>query len=326
MQIFPIKYVNISHIQAPVAFKRNDFSMEALRNLENVNCIYCGQVMLTAKQIKEFANKAEKLKGIELAKLLIEYQPLMKRNERKAACMIKEELKKHPDADLKDILRIMYPRHVALLENQQKKVLLELEKIAVDFPKHDKELTMNYVRHGLKKIKSRKENDHFKRNHYISMFFMLKDAYSDFGNYIKIINAIKSMPNTHSSTDAFIVKYSRKTPYEIATRLLTPNQVTWEHILPQSLGGTNELGNIVLCCGHDNSTRRSQSLDTMRDGLSVNMSKHLQSLRKAISQKFPENQLIKAEEYIQKFKDRINSLLIKDINIYDPSKGRYFDA
>ena len=236
MQISPIKYHNYINYQSPVSFKKNEFSLNSLRKLEGVSCIYCGQVVLTSRQILEFAQKAEKLKGLELAKLLIEYQPKMKRNERKAACMIKEELKKHPEADLKGILNIMYPRHIALLENQQKKVLLELEKIAVDFPKRDKELTMNYIRHGLKQIKNRNKTDHFRRNKYISMFFMLKDYYEDFGNYIKIINAIKAMPNTHSSIDAFIVKSSRKTSAEIAKRLLLPNQSTWEHLLRQSLG------------------------------------------------------------------------------------------
>ena len=326
MKINPISYYNYTNYQSPVAFKRNEFSLNSIRNLENVSCIYCGQVMLTAQQIQEFVAKASKLRGLELAKLLVEYQPKMKRNERKIACMMKEELKKHPDADLKGILNIMYPRHLHLLENQQEKVLLELEKIAVDFPRHDKELTMNYIRHGLKKIKNKKADEHFKRNKYISMFFMLKDYYEDFGNYIKIINAIKAMPNTHSSIDAFIVKYSRKTSEEIATRLLLPNQSTWEHLLPQSQGGTNDIGNIVLSCGQDNSTRRSESLNTMRDCLSMNMSKHLQSLRKAASLRFSEKECIKVEDYISKFKNTINSLLIDDIRIYDPSKGVYFDA
>ncbi|MBQ7450057.1 hypothetical protein IJS77_01470, partial [bacterium] len=273
--------------------------------------------------IYDYAKKAEKLKGLNLAKFLISLQPDMKPNEKKVACLIKEELKKHPHADLKEILNIMYPRHIERLENQQEKVLLELQKIAVDFSEHDKNLTMAYIQEGLKKIHNREENQHFKRNKYISQFFKLNEQYEDFSNYIKIINAIKSMPNTYTSIDAFVVKYSRKSPFEIATRLLMPSVITIEHLLPRSCGGTNVLTNIVAACGNDNSTRRSQPLDTMT-GLSLNLPYYFQSLRRAAAKRYPKYELERVEDHIKGVKETINHLLKDGLKISDPSQGRYF--
>ena len=307
----------------PVSFRGDKLSLNSLRSLKDIDCPYCGHTMLTLSEIFDYAKKAEKLKGVSLAKFLVSLQPDMKPNEKKAACMIKEELKRHPHADLKEILNIMYPKHIERLEHQQEKVLLELQKIAVDFPEHDKKLTLEYINQGLEAIRNRDSKRHFKRNKYISQFFKLSERYEDFGNYLKIINAIKSMPNTYMSIDAFIVKYSRKSSFEIAARLLMPSVITIEHLLPRSCGGTNNLTNVVAACGNDNSTRRSQPLDTMT-GLSTNLPYYFQTLRKASSKKFPQHELTRVEEYIQGVKVTINNLLKNGLNISDPSQGRYF--
>ena len=270
-----------------------------------------------------YSNKAAKLKGIKLANFLISLQPEMKPNEKKAACIIKEELKKHPKEDLKGILTILFPRHVDRLEKQQEKVLLELQKIAVDFPEHDRLVTMSQIQKGLDGIKKNSSGEHFKRNKYISEFFLLNDSYEDFGNYMKIIEAIKSMPNTHTSIDAFIVKYSRKSSKDIMTRLLSPSQVTLEHLNPRSKGGTNILSNLVLACGKDNSTRRSSDLNTM-PSLSINLPNYFHSLRKALAKKLPKQEFPKVEEYISGVKETITGLLKNGLKISDPSKGRYY--
>lgn len=301
----------------------NQLTMKVLRNLKGVTCVYCGHEMLTSAQIDECARKAARLKGVPLAKYLISLQPDMKPYEKKAACLIKEELKKHPQENLQGILKLLFPKHVDKLEKQQEKVLLELQKIAVDFPEHDRAVTAEQIKKGLEGIKKRTQGEHFKRNRYINEFFGLRDKYEDFGNYMKIIEAIKSMPNTHTSIDAFIVKYSRKSPKEIMTRLLSPSQVTVEHLNPRSKGGTNILSNLVLACGRDNSTRRSNDLNTMPN-LSINLPNYFRTLRKALSEKLPWQEFSKVEEYIKGVKETITGLLKNGLKISDPSKGRYY--
>ena len=209
--------------------------------------------------------------------------------------------------DLKAVLGILFPRHIEKLEKQQEKVLLELQKIAVDFPEHDRLVTKAQIEKGLEGIKKSDEK-HFRRNKYISEFFMLSDKYEDFGNYIKIIEAIKAMPNSHTSTDAFIVKYSRKSSKDIATRLLSPSQVTIEHLKPRSYGGTNILSNIVLACGCCNSSRRSNPLETMPN-LSVNLPNYFRTLRKALADRLPKQEFARVEDYVCGVKETINNLL-----------------
>ena len=317
-------YINYRKLSRYIFFSgSNRLTKSGFKKLKNVYCAYCGHRMLTTSEINAISQRAITLKGVDLAKFLIKLQPDLKPNEKKVACIMKEELKKNSKTDLKGILQSLFPRYVERLEKQQEKVLIELQKIAVDFPVHDKKITMEQIQKGFVAIRKSSSDEHFKRNQYINDFFLLDKSYEDFGNYMKIIEAIKLMPDTYSSVDAFVVKYSRKTSKDIMQRLLSPSRVTIEHVLPRSNGGTNAMSNIILACGMDNSSRRSNPLETI-PGLSRNLPIYFMTLRKALAKKLPFQDLNKVELYISGIKETINSLLKNGLRINDNSKGRYF--
>lgn len=322
MNIVPIQMNKDTGYGKSPAFKaRAQLNMRFLRDLRDVSCAYCGQKMLTLHQIMDYSIKMSLLKGKNLYLFLHNLEPMMKPNELAATRLIKEEIKKNPHEDLKGIFTKMFPRQVARLEAQQKKVLEEIKKTASTFPPEDKALTFQQIERGLSGISQKTDARHFKRNRYITEFYLLKDKFKDPNNFAKIASKISSMPTTHTSTAAFIVKYSRKSSYEIGMRLLSPNQVTIEHLLPRSLGGKNDLPNLVLACGHDNSTRRSQPLDVMV-GLSKNLPEYFRTLKKSLAKKLPVQEFKKVNEYILGVKETIDSLLTSKLHIVDNSKGR----
>ena len=294
--------------------QNNGLSLHSIKNLEDVCCVYCGQKMLSNSQVEKYSERASHLKGTKLAKFLTVLQPSMKINEKLVVNIIKEELKKNPNLDLKGVLERLFPKHIARLEKEQEKVLLALQKIASGFSGNDKLLALEQIQKGLDGIKKRDIDEHFKRNKYIDEFYSFNDKFENFGNYLKIMNAIKSMPNTYTSIDALIVKYSRKSSKEIMRRLLSPNQSSIEHLHPRSKGGTNILTNLVLACRKDNSARRSEPLETMPD-LSANLPLYFESLKKSLAKKFPQIDFEKVKDYEEGVKSTIKELLKNDLYI-----------
>jgi len=140
-------------------------------------------------------------------------------------------------------------------------------------------------------------------------------------NHEKMMEEIVSMPNTHTSTDAFIVKYSRKPPFLIACRLLSPNQSTIEHLNPKSCGGTNELHNLVLACGKDNSTRSSRPLETMTT-IEQYLPEYFRTFKKSLAKKIPVQDFKQVAQYITDVKTTIKTLIKRDLHIVDNSRSR----
>ena len=131
-------------------------------------------------------------------------------------------------------------------------------------------------------------------------------------------NTLYIMPNT--SINAFIVKFSRKSSKEIATRLLSPSQSTIEHLLPHSLGGTRVISNVVLACGDDNSRRGNKPLDTMPQ-LRTNIHHYFRTLRHAMAKRVPIQDCLKVEEYILNIQKTINSMIDAPIRFDNSTDG-----
>lgn len=290
-----------------------------LKALRGVTCIYCGEKMLTYNQVKDYAIKASKYNGKKLYEALASFERFLKPNEKAVLKIIKEEIKKNPKSNIQNILQNLFPRHVGKLEKKQKDILNQIAKISKSFPEDDRNLTMMQVYKGLYHIKNHVNGKHFKLNVYLSDFYKNKSLYKNEANFDKIDKIIRSMPNSHTNIDAFIVKYSRKPPREIIERLLRPSQLTIEHLKPRSLGGTNDMFNIVLACGNDNSKRSSKPLDAMPQ-LRKNVNSYFMTLRFALGKKLPIQDCLKVEEYINSIKKTINSMLSQPIK-FDTSKG-----
>ncbi len=311
MYLNPIK--SNSYNYQVCAFKAKEpVRISVLKNLKDVSCVYCGEKMLTFDQIDEFSSKAAKLSGKKLYKYLSSLEHYMKDNEKAVLLIIKEGIKKHPDCQIQGVLQYIFPRHLEKLENKQKTILKSIAKEAKNFPEADKNLTLMQVYKGLFEIKRRDEKRHFKLKAYINDFYKIKDLYTEPKNFEKISEIIGTMPTTYNNLDAFIVKYSRKSSKEIVERLLKTNQSTIEHLLPRSLGGTNDISNLVLACGKDNSRRGNKPLDTMPT-LRKNLQRYFITLRAAMGKKVSVQDCVGVEKYIRNIQKTVNSLLSEPI-------------
>ena len=299
-----------------ISFKGKDESpqitMNVLRGLENVTCAYCGEVMPSSRQVQKFAVEASLIKDRKLARYLSGYEHYMKSNERQALFFIKDALERFPHCNLKEILEVIFPYHVARLEQQQKAILDKMQSLAGGFSFHDRDLTLELVKKGRASIGQKSDMRHFKRNRFITEFYNLKEQFENPRSHVYAMDVISSMPSTHTSTDAFLVKYKRKECPEIAARLLSPAQVTVEHLVPQSQGGKNNIENLVLACGEDNSTRRSQPLDTMPQ-IRLNLPHYCKTVKKELLRNFDKGSV---NYYLRSVWGTVDSLLSGGIHIY----------
>ena len=319
MNVNPI-FNNKYYYFAPAFKNKAPVRTNVLKELKNINCVYCGEKMLTYNQVDDYSTKASKLTGQKLYKFLSILEPHMKKREKAVLRVIKQEIKKYPKLHLQGVLQKMFPYHLKKLEKQQKTILKQIAKESRNFSENDKNLTLLHVYKGLVSINRHDNVKHFKLNEYINDFYNIKNEYENIDNFTKIENVIYSMPTTHTNIDAFVVKYSRKSSKEIVERLLKPSQLTIEHLHPRSLGGTNIMSNIVLACGDDNSKRSSKPLDTMPN-LRINIHNYFRSLRLAMAKKIPIQDCLKVEEYILSIQNTINSMLSEPIK-FDNSKGK----
>ena len=307
-----IKNVNF-YYNIPSFKGKLPISIPVLKGLRNVRCVYCGQETLIHKQIQEFAKHASELKDRKLSRYLFSYETYMKDNEKQVLFFIHDAIEKFPNRDLKDIFQMMFPYHIKRLEAHQQRVLTNIGGLTKGFTYHDRDMTLNFVQKGLEEIKKSGGKKHFKKNEFLTEFYDLRNNFENPQSYLFVREKISAMPSTYTSTDAFIVKYSRKTNQEISSRLLTPSQSTLEHLDPKSEGGTNELSNLVIACGKDNSTRRSAPLDTMPQ-IRIHFWDFLKSAKASMIK--GDYDIASIKEYFRGTRETIDKLLTGGFHIY----------
>lgn len=290
---------------------RRDFTLSDLKKLDDVPCVYCGHPMLAYKRIHDFSKKLETAKGRVLFDLLESKEKYLKPVEKLAVGYIKKASLKNPDLDIKGILEKLFPAHLKKLELQQYMILSKILEESKTFSKNDKILVLSQVIKAKHIIKNGHKDEFFRRNKFITGFNTLEQYFDSKENYKKIDNIIKNMPTTHMSEHALIVKYSRKTPYEIGFRLLSPSMSTLEHIRPQSKGGPTDFTNIVLACQHDNGIHSDGSLDPFHDKLQENLPKYVEHIKKVVEMKGIKS----LDTYISDLQKRFDSLLSKPFNV-----------
>lgn len=290
---------------------RRDFTLSDMKKLDDAPCVYCGHIMLAHKRIHEFAKKMETAKGRDLFNLLESKEKYFKPVEKSAVGYIKKASLKNPDLNIKEILEKLFPAHLKKLELQQYMILSKILETSKTFSKNDKILVLSQVIKAKHIIKNGHKDEFFRRNKFISGFNTLEQYFDSKDDYKKINTIIKNMPTTHMSEHALIVKYSRKTPYEIGFRLLSPCMLTLEHVLPQSKGGPTDFTNIVPACQLDNGIHSDGSLNPFHDKLQENLPKYVAYIKNLIEKKGIKS----LDNHIEALQKRFDSLLEQPFNI-----------
>ena len=102
--------------------------------------------------------------------------------------------------------------------------------------------------------------DLFKRKTFLNSLEGITPKENEREIFADIKNKALFLPTSESSKNAFIVKYSKRSQTEITRRIFIASTGTIEHIVPASLGGTNNIGNFLLTSASGNRYRENMPL------------------------------------------------------------------
>lgn len=194
-------------------------------------------------------------------KYLSSYRENMQKIERSIFERFEAAAANSPRKDFQQLLNEWYPEAITKLKLEEFKIIDDIDILSENLSPE----TALAVRARTTECRSIIINDdpqhQFKRKTILDSINQItaKDA-----NEAQILEKLKDrsnyLPASGTSENAFIVKYARRSHYEISKRLLMASTLTIEHIKPDSKGGKNELKNFLPVSANANSYRQNMPL------------------------------------------------------------------
>lgn len=247
------------HLAKAERIFENKFNKIFFRKIanEHLPCAYTGIEMISQKQFDELIQtKVLSGNSADVIKELKKFEKSLFPVENGIFNILKSLSEKYPEKNLQGLLKLKYPIAEKKLIQQQAKTLNRINMVIRDLPKEEFLKIREIVQESFDKIFAPNPNpqDRFKRK---ALLYKLKTQNLTNKKIQKqIIKLAERLPNSETSVNSFIVKYSEpyriryenknpkkipQTSEEIALRLLRPSLATEEHIYPQAMYRAEEL-------------------------------------------------------------------------------------
>ncbi|MCR5265051.1 MAG: hypothetical protein K6E29_00480 [Cyanobacteria bacterium RUI128] len=238
---------------------------EQLKNIDGLHDPYSDVIMISQKKYRYMVNKIHKRTNAESMNSLMEgYTMHMFPSEKEVFELLKYETNKakrrnsNQNLTYPEILQSYLPLAKARLVNSQFAVTDSIREYAKENMSKDEQKD---VESYLTIIDKDIYNDRFRIKYARDLLGRLYDEVHDKSKVDKIIRLSHNFPNTATCSDAFIVKYANKSQEEIAELLVSPSQISIEHIKPSSEGGESKGDNYLAASKRMNNYRNSTPLD-----------------------------------------------------------------
>ena len=247
------------HLAKAERIFENKFNKIFFRKIanEHLPCAYTGIEMISQKQFDELIQtKVLSGNSADVIKELKKFEKSLFPVENGIFNILKSLSEKYPEKNLQELLKLKYPIAEKKLIQQQANTLNQINMVIRDLPKEEFLKIREIVQESFDKIFAPNPNpqDRFKRK---ALLYRLKTQNLTNKKIQKrIIKLAEKLPNSETSVNSFIVKYSEpyriryenknpkqipQTSEEIALRLLRPSLATEEHIYPQAMYRAEEL-------------------------------------------------------------------------------------
>lgn len=247
------------HLAKAERIFENKFNKIFFRKIanEHLPCAYTGIEMISQKQFDELIQtKVLTGNSADVIKELKKFEKSLFPVEKGIFNILKSLSEKYPEKNLQELLKLKYPIAEKKLIQQQANTLNRINMVIRDLPKEEFLKIREIVQESFDKIFAPNPNpqDRFKRK---ALLYKLKTQNLTNKKIQKqIIKLAEKLPNSETSVNSFIVKYSEpyriryenknpkripQTSEEIALRLLRPSLATEEHIYPQAMYRAEEL-------------------------------------------------------------------------------------
>ncbi len=263
---FVLKNDTVSFTGKRINKKEIKLIEEQLRNLDGVHDPYSEVILISKQKMNNLKDKISKRETADSTiNLLSKYtQHMFPDSELKIFEFLKEETKrrkaffngKNKSFDFQDILSDELPYSKTRVIAQQLLVTDEMKQITKKLDKEDQKEALKQIF----KIEDSIYDDEFRIQ---PSKDMLGDLYKTVKNkkiVTELIKKTRDFPNSMTSPDVFVITHANSSHNEIAEALVSPAQISFEHVHPRSKGGATKGGNGIAASRRMNNYRGSRSL------------------------------------------------------------------
>ncbi len=232
-----------------------------LRRLRNITCPYTGIKIIPGTATKPFEKGLANCKTAEdCVDLLSEYANNLLPTEKSVYAIFKDFAELNPNDNLQNCLQMLYMNCLTRLKLEEFCVLDEVDKLSCKLsPTTALKLREKTTQCRLLILNDSKK-DTFKRKTFLSSLEEIVPKENEVEIFGDIKNKALFLPTSGSSKNAFVVKYSSRTQTEAVRRIFIASTGSIEHVIPQSLGGLNTIGNFLWTTASGNRYRENMPL------------------------------------------------------------------
>lgn len=225
-----------------------------LRNVKDLTCACCGEKMMDEKAFNDFRAKEFDVPSYYALKKIAPYSNVMKKTEKTVFNILRRSSSRDPMSDLNTLIEKKFYFHLNRLEIKQLKIINKATSLKLDLkPKSQKQLEQTIS--NIKNIMFVESEKQQVRSRIINEFNKLRVISDEKAKIDKMIEVIRTLPDSTNDVDSFMTKYKRRHNKEIANRLLSPSLPTLDHIIPDSKSGEDDFCNLLVLCGRCNEKR-----------------------------------------------------------------------
>lgn len=266
--------LNCNYISHPsISFGMNEHMSFLLNQSRRFKCAYSGRPMIPNNEAKIIYRKLGQRPNAQSAlNFLQQYAFYMHDIEAKIFDFFSDARYKNKK-DFKDILLEEFPAAYERLREKQRAVLTSADDI-IDTISEPIATQLRTLRdESLEKLKL----NGFGRKTLLEAVKKIKTTDQDLEKVIQVYRAWYKLPKPAKDFDAFVVKYSKKSHFDIAKRLISSAEATIEHIKPSARGGEDNMKNYILVSAQFNNERDTMPLwEYIMLNRELNIRKHLQ--------------------------------------------------
>lgn len=242
-----------------------------LKDISNLPCGYCGEVMLSVPNRKRIAKDLSTLKGEALSEAIEKNKKFFRYHKSNVAKKVAQIARNNPEMDIQQAFQKLAPLYITQLETEQLEVVRRLDNLygqAFDSEEAIK-VFQNILYETTQWIKNKSEDEPFKRKAFLEEFkkiLSLPLFQKNLQLTKKIYKEAEKMPQSVESESAFVIKYHRRSAREISELMIYEPLSTIEHIKTQESGGLTSPENLSIICAHcNNLVRRNKPMDKFVD-------------------------------------------------------------
>ena len=252
---------NYLRLYYDIPYEGSTSAGKPLRRLRNITCPYTGIKIIPGTATRSFEkNLAECLRAIDFVSLLSEYAKNFLPTEKSVYAIFKDFASLNPKDDLQNCLQMLYMNCLTRLKLEEFCVLDDVDRLSCKLSPMTALKLREKTTQCRQLILNESKKDTFKRKTFLNSL----DSINPKDNEIEIFEEIKNkalfLPTSGSSKNAFVVKYSSRTQTESVRRIFIASTGSIEHVIPQSLGGLNTIGNFLWTTASGNRYRENMPL------------------------------------------------------------------